>query len=87
MIAFARDLGGARAIVLAPRLIARAVLDRGLGPTDPALWDETAVPLPDGWPRSWRCALSGGAVEARDGAVRCADAFRDLPVALLLSAG
>jgi hypothetical protein len=54
--------------------------------TDPMLWDEVALALPPGWPRRWRCALSGRPLDCdQAGGLRVREVFGILPVALLLS--
>jgi (1->4)-alpha-D-glucan 1-alpha-D-glucosylmutase len=85
VVGFGRRSGASRLIVLAPRLLALRVLD-GQPPTAPAIWQDTVVRLPAGFPSQWRCVLSGEAFQAdSDGALPVPEAFRWLPVALLLS--
>ena len=83
VVAFAREGGGRRAVVVVPRLVASRL------PADAApvggFWGEDALRLPPGWSGRWRCRLAGHAVETRpDGAIALADAFAHLPVALLI---
>jgi (1->4)-alpha-D-glucan 1-alpha-D-glucosylmutase len=85
VIAFGRGEGTERLLVVVPRFLARHVLSGG-GPTDSALWEGTALPLPAGWPSQWICALSGRTHRCEPArGLRAADLFGILPVALLLS--
>ncbi|HEY9506667.1 MAG TPA: malto-oligosyltrehalose synthase, partial [Gemmatimonadales bacterium] len=81
VVAFGRGKAGDRLIAIVPRWLAQV---EAL-PTEPALWEDTVVPLPDEWPRRWSCALSGRTLTARPDALRVAELFSVLPVALLLS--
>jgi (1->4)-alpha-D-glucan 1-alpha-D-glucosylmutase len=84
LVGFARRHDELHAIVMAPRLLASRVLEPDRLPTDNAIWEGTSVTLPSGWPAEWRCALSGESVPAGSGVLSASDAFRWLPVALLL---
>lgn len=85
VVAFGRSLAGSCAVIAAPRLIARRLLDERRLPTDPAIWAETEITLPAAWPRRWTCTLSQAAITAGSGgALDCAGLFSRLPVALLL---
>ena len=82
---FTRSIGTSHLIVLAPRLLAKLVLD-GQSPTASSIWQDTTVALQPEFPREWICALSGDTIGVDSGGtLRVADAFRRLPVALLLA--
>jgi (1->4)-alpha-D-glucan 1-alpha-D-glucosylmutase len=85
VVAFARGEGTERLVAAVPRLLGRHLASGG-SPTDPALWTNTTLPLPDGWPSRWQCALSGRTVRSEPGAgLRAVDLFGLIPVALLLA--
>lgn len=74
--------GGGALVAVVPRLLPERV---GREEPSEAAWAGTLLPLPDGWPRRWTCALSGGRVEAdAAGTLALGRVFRHLPVALLL---
>ncbi|HJR49914.1 MAG TPA: hypothetical protein VJ794_02350, partial [Gemmatimonadales bacterium] len=81
VVAFGRGDGGERLIAAVPRRLGRL---EG-SPTDPAVWEDTMVPLPADWPRRWACALSGRSLVAQPDGLPVAELFALLPVALLLS--
>jgi (1->4)-alpha-D-glucan 1-alpha-D-glucosylmutase len=84
-IAFGRGEGTQRLVAVVPRFLAGHVLSGG-APTDLALWDDTGLPLPGGWPSRWTCALSGRSLQAEsERGLRVAELFGILPVALLLA--
>ena len=66
VVAFARGEGTERLVAAVPRLLGRHVAEGGR-PTDPALWADTALPLPEGWPSRWTCAISGRSVRSEAG--------------------
>ena len=85
IVAFARGEGPERLVAAVPRLLGHHLASGG-APTDPALWTHTTLPLPDGWPSQWTCALSGRTLRSEPGAgLRAADLFSVVPLALLLS--
>ena len=85
VVAFARGEGADRLVAAVPRLTAGHALG-GRVPTAPGLWEGTRLPLPDGWPARWTCALSGRSVQAEpERGLPVADLFGTLPVALLLA--
>jgi (1->4)-alpha-D-glucan 1-alpha-D-glucosylmutase len=81
VVAFGRGEGAERLIAVVPRRLGRLEV----GPTEPALWVDTQVPLPSSWPRRWSCALSGRSLTAGRHGLAVAELFALLPVALLLS--
>jgi (1->4)-alpha-D-glucan 1-alpha-D-glucosylmutase len=81
VVAFGRGDDSERLIAVVPRRLGRV---EG-SPTDPALWEDTMVPLPADWPRRWSCVLSGRSLVARPDGLPVAKLFAVLPVALLLS--
>ena len=85
VIAFGRGQGGDRLVAAVPRFLAGHVIRGGL-PTDSALWDGTALPIPPDWPSRWTCALSGRTLQSDPSSgLRVGDLFGILPVALLLA--
>jgi maltooligosyltrehalose synthase len=85
VVAFGRGEGGERLVAAVPRLLVKRVSD-GSAPIHPALWTDTAVPLPDGWPSRWTCVISGRSRQIEPGVgLRAADLFGAVPVALLLA--
>lgn len=103
LCAFSRSSGSDRALAIAGRWFyallgsSDPLPGGGAGPVPAEAWGETRILLPSGAPGRWRCALSGAAVgaeesgesgESGDGkALRAADIFVHLPVALLLPEG
>ena len=85
VVAFGRGEGNARLIVVAPRLAGARVISAGTVPTDPALWHDTVLPIPQGWPVRWTSALTGEPITAEAGGLRLAALFDVLPAALLLA--
>jgi (1->4)-alpha-D-glucan 1-alpha-D-glucosylmutase len=81
VVAFGRGNGSERLIAAVPRRLGRL----GGSPTDPAIWEDTVVPLPGDWPRRWSCTLSGRSLVAEPDGLPVAQLFAVLPVALLLS--
>ncbi len=81
VIAFGRGEDAERLVAVVPRFLGRK--DRS--PTARELWEGTTVPLPDGWPSRWTCALSGHVIHVADAGLPVAGLFRVLPVALLLA--
>jgi (1->4)-alpha-D-glucan 1-alpha-D-glucosylmutase len=84
LIAFGRGDGAERLVAAVPRLVAGHVLPGG-SPMDEVLWQDTRLPIPEGWPQRWTCALTGRALEAGSGGLRVSELFRVLPVTLLLA--
>jgi (1->4)-alpha-D-glucan 1-alpha-D-glucosylmutase len=84
VVAFAREAGPRRAVVIVPRLVSIRLASSL--PAGASLWEETTVSVPSEWPRDWSCALSGEVVEAHAaGILRVSDVFRTLAAACLLS--
>ena len=87
VVAFARRLGMAWAVTLAPRLCA------GLLPADGALWqrpawEDGALLLPAGAPTRWRDIFTGVEVETAAGRreLPLADVLAGFPIAVLVPA-
>jgi len=85
VVAFGRGEGGERLIAAVPRLLGAELRSAGTAPTDPALWQDTVLPIPPDWPVRWISALTGEAVVAEPGGLALASAFDLLPAALLLA--
>jgi (1->4)-alpha-D-glucan 1-alpha-D-glucosylmutase len=81
VVAFGRGGEADRLVAVVPRLTTAAP---GTPPTDPRRWEHTRLPLPEGWPARWTCALSGEPIATAGGALPLSLLFRHLPVALLL---
>jgi maltooligosyltrehalose synthase len=81
VVAFGRGEGAERLVAVVPT---RLGLIEG-APTESRLWGGAALPLPEGWPSRWTCALSGRSVAAGAGGLSLAEVFHVLPVALLLA--
>jgi (1->4)-alpha-D-glucan 1-alpha-D-glucosylmutase len=81
LVAFARQHGDFVVVVLAPRLCTR-VVQEGQFPIG-AVWEDTAVRLPEDFPARWERALEPGEV-AGTGRLELREALRELPVGLLV---
>ena len=82
ILAFARQFGGARAVIAVTRLPARLLGLRDVPLPPPDVWQGTRVLLPRGWGTgSWRDTLIGVSIPARLAAARL---FAKLPVAILV---
>lgn len=85
VFAFARTGPGGPAVAIACRW--PLTLTGGTAPpTGSQIWGDTAVSVPGEWPRRWDCAISGRAIEARDGTISIGETLDPMPVALLLPA-
>ena len=73
IVAFALRAGGRTMIAIAPRLLAK--VDG---------WGDARLPLPDGFPGTYRNVLTASAVKADGGGLRLAKVLSDFPVALLI---
>ena len=88
IVAFARSAGNKRVVVIVPRLVAGLCGSGATLPTGPAVWHDTQVPLPKNWEGGGyrniftREVLRVPAAGERE-ALRVADIFSALPVALL----
>ncbi len=83
VIAFARELGERRALIVAPRFPSGLVRD-GEYPLGEAVWHETRVLPPPGSRLRWRDALTGQTVQGEE-ALWLREALRHFPVALLIN--
>ncbi|MBK7984097.1 MAG: malto-oligosyltrehalose synthase [Candidatus Competibacteraceae bacterium] len=83
VVAFARELGERRALVVAPRFSTGLVKD-GEWPLGEAVWHETRVLPPAGSRLRWRDALSGQLVQGEE-ALWLREALKHFPVALLFN--
>jgi (1->4)-alpha-D-glucan 1-alpha-D-glucosylmutase len=84
LIAFARRDGGRCAVALAPRLVSRLVREDVL-PLGAAVWRDTAVAWPEGWPARFENVFSGRILRAET-SLRVGDVLDLFPVALLVAA-
>jgi (1->4)-alpha-D-glucan 1-alpha-D-glucosylmutase len=80
LFAFARRREGAWLVCAVPRFPARLASGFPLGART---WRDTIVALPAGAPTAWTDLATGATTDAADGALRAADLFRSLPVALV----
>ena len=83
VVAFARELGERRALVIAPRFPSGLVKD-GEYPLGEAIWHETRVLPPTGSRLRWRNVLTGQTVQGEE-AVWLREVFQHFPVALLIN--
>ena len=83
VVAFARERGDQRALVVTPRFSTGLIKD-GEYPLGEAVWQETRVLPPPGSRLRWRDALTGQTVRAEE-ALWLREALRDFPVALLIN--
>lgn len=84
-IAYARETGEVRAVTIAPRFLVSLVRE-GDDPLGMNIWQDTRIPLENGFCRTWRNALTGEVLQARDALV-VGEAIRSFPVALLVNEG
>ena len=82
LFSFARRQGDAWLVCAIPRFPAR--LAPGF-PIGVRTWRDTLLALPAGAPGDWTDVVTGSKARAQHGALRAADLFRSLPVALLRS--
>ena len=83
VVAFTRELGERRALVVAPRFSTGLVKD-GEWPLGEAVWHETRVLPPPGSRLRWRDALSGQLVQGEE-ALWLREVLKQFPVALLFN--
>jgi (1->4)-alpha-D-glucan 1-alpha-D-glucosylmutase len=82
VVAFAREAGGRRAVVIVPRFLASLVQETEL-PLGPGVWQDTAVRLPPGTTGRWRDAFTGR-IGRGDGSLMVGGVLSHFPVALLI---
>jgi (1->4)-alpha-D-glucan 1-alpha-D-glucosylmutase len=83
VVAFARELGERRALVVAPRFPSGLVKD-GVYPLGEVVWHETRVLPPSGSRLRWRHAFTGQTVQGEE-ALWLREVFEHFPVALLMN--
>ena len=83
VVAFARDLGERRALVVVPRFPSSLVKD-GEYPLGEAVWHETRVLPPTGSRLRWHNVLTGQTVQGEE-ALWLREVFQHFPVALLIN--
>ncbi len=83
VVAFARELGERRALIIVPRFPSGLVKD-GEYPLGEAVWHETRVLPPAGSRLCWRNALTGETVQGEE-ALWLRESFQHFPVALLVN--
>lgn len=84
VLAFSREHGGERVVVIVARWLARltqADASRSLA----TAWDDAELQLGPPTSSPWMELFSGASVGANSGTIRVADVLRDLPVAVLVS--
>ena len=84
VVAFGRRLGDQCAIAVVPRFVTELV-PPDCDPLAETVWQDTHLVLPEGFPRTWKNALTQEAI-AGSGTLAIADALRQFPVALLVGA-
>ncbi|NJO40080.1 MAG: malto-oligosyltrehalose synthase [Cyanobacteria bacterium CRU_2_1] len=82
VVAFARDLGDMRAIVVVPRLLTSLVKE-GDYPFGEQVWHETRILQPPGSSTVWHDVITGQAIEAED-TLWLKEILNHFPVALLI---
>jgi (1->4)-alpha-D-glucan 1-alpha-D-glucosylmutase len=87
VVAYGRSHRQERILVLAPRLLVGVLGDSRKAPDSLKFWRDTEVQLPPGWPECWRSALTSERLSVQQGRLFAADAFRRVPLALLVSEG
>jgi (1->4)-alpha-D-glucan 1-alpha-D-glucosylmutase len=83
VVAFARELGERRALIVAPRFPSGLVKD-GEYPLGEAVWHETRVLPPTGSRLRWRHVLTGQTVQGEE-ALWLREVFQHFPVAMLIN--
>ncbi|MBK8182561.1 MAG: malto-oligosyltrehalose synthase [Candidatus Competibacteraceae bacterium] len=83
VVAFARELGRQRALVVAPRFTS-GLVESGHYPLGEAVWHETRILPPAGSGLRWRDALTGQTVQGEE-ALWLREVLREFPVALLIN--
>jgi (1->4)-alpha-D-glucan 1-alpha-D-glucosylmutase len=81
VIAFARRYEDRIALALAPRFFTVLIEPQGM-PVGSEVWGDTAVVLPEDFPKRWRDEITGRDIHADHG-LKVADVLTDFPVALL----
>jgi (1->4)-alpha-D-glucan 1-alpha-D-glucosylmutase len=83
VIAFARNLGNAWAITVAPRLLT-GVIEENEEPLGASVWKDTAILLPEETPRRWNNMITDE-ITTTTGALAVGTALEHFPVALLIN--
>lgn len=83
VIAFARCLDGGYAIAVAPRL-STGLVGTGEFPLGRAIWEDTSIAFPEGFPWSWRNVIIGGTIQT-GGTLAVGDVLERFPVGLVIS--
>lgn len=82
ILSFVRSSGKDCFITLVTRFPSELPVYEGM-PLGEAVWKDTTVSIPGGYPRTYRNVLTGETVEADVNGLSAADVFREIPVALL----
>jgi (1->4)-alpha-D-glucan 1-alpha-D-glucosylmutase len=83
IVAYGRNAGDRWGVTLVPRFLVTLVREEE-DPLGTDVWQDTRVPLQDGFPRLWRNVLTGEVIHAQDTLV-IGEVLRSLPVALLVN--
>jgi (1->4)-alpha-D-glucan 1-alpha-D-glucosylmutase len=83
IIAYGRNAAERWSVTIVPRFLLTLVRE-GQDPIGTAIWQDTHIPLGDGFPRLWRNILTGEVIHARD-TLGIGQVLRSLPVALLVN--
>ncbi|MFH2034489.1 MAG: malto-oligosyltrehalose synthase [Candidatus Margulisiibacteriota bacterium] len=75
VVAFARQRGDQKAVVIAPRFLTGVLGEAGFS------WQDTVLKLPGDWPRKWRNAITGQDIDD----TLIDKVLKDFPAALLVS--
>jgi (1->4)-alpha-D-glucan 1-alpha-D-glucosylmutase len=83
IVAYGRHAGDKWSVTIVPRFLVTLVREWE-DPIGTGVWQDTRVPLQDGFPRLWRNVLTGEVIHARDTLV-IGEVLQSLPVALLVN--
>lgn len=83
LIAFARRFEGQVAIAVAPRFLTQVIQPHEY-PLGEEIWQDTQIQLPADMPATWTDAITGESLSSQ-GAIAVGGAFKQFPVALLIS--
>ena len=83
VIAFARRVEDQVAIAIAPRFLT-SLIQPGECPLGTAVWQDTQISVPSGFPSSWKNAITAQSLQSK-GTIAVGEALQHFPVALIIS--
>ncbi|MBN1824212.1 MAG: malto-oligosyltrehalose synthase [Endomicrobiales bacterium] len=83
VVAFARRHENQWMVGIIPRFLA-SLIKEGAYPTGESAWGDTSLTLPKDAPHSWKNAITGETVKAKEGKIRICDALTRFPACLLV---